>query len=164
MSFETRRADGVPAWKVMLPLFTDVDRGDIVTYDAIEECLGYDIRLNRSPIYRMQRDLLEVHKRSIMAVPNVGYRVVQASEQEAQAHGYRRRSKRSLTRAVHVAAGTDLSLVSMDQAKRVTAMVGWLQGLAIMVDSAHRRIDLHESMIANLTQRVEGVEKQTGTP
>lgn len=105
--------DEEPEWrKLYEALLSSADFGETITYEALDEVLGRPFRENRSPLYRARREMGDVRKRWLEAVPNIGYRVILADEHIEVANRHRQRAKRQLGLMVHVANVTDLSALS----------------------------------------------------
>jgi hypothetical protein len=93
----------------------------ILTYDAMEELLGFDVRNRRDLVYRAIRALLEENERTLEAVPNQGYRVVYPQEHERLAHGYQRGAKRKITKAIRTTKGTNRNGLTQEERTRLDA-------------------------------------------
>lgn len=93
----------------------------MLTYDAMEELLGFDVRTYRDLVYRAIRALLEEDERTLEAVPNLGYRVVFPQEHERLAHGYQRGAKRKITKAIRTTRGTNRNGLTQDERSRLDA-------------------------------------------
>ena len=95
-------------------LLERADSGDIITYAQIEELLDRKFEVNRGPLYRARRELGELRKHWLEAVPNVGYRVIEPAEHVRISAGHRRKSRRQVGMAIRVLQSTDLAQLSGD--------------------------------------------------
>lgn len=156
--FQTQRDDGVPLWRITYDLFRTLPYGELVTYEQLNVRLGFDVRLNRHPIYRADQELRQSDQRALVAAAGQGYRVLHPNEQEAVAQGHRRKSVRSMRRAVSVAQATNLLLVDADQRVRLDAFVRWGVGVMESLEYSHRRHEKTERLVADIDRRLKVVE------
>jgi alkylated DNA nucleotide flippase Atl1 len=92
--------DGVPKTEIVYDLMAAVEPGAIVTYGAMEDALGFDVRDGRRSIVSKAIRRLEVRNlRTAEAVPTVGYRVVDAFEHERLSALHNRKAIRQVRRA-----------------------------------------------------------------
>jgi hypothetical protein len=88
--------DDKPEWrKIYDDLLAEADYGRIVTYLELSEVLG--------------RELGNLRLRWLIAVPNVGYRVIDANEHIHVADDHKHRARRQMTRMLEVSRATDLA-------------------------------------------------------
>jgi hypothetical protein len=109
--FQPRR--GKAEWRYIYDeLLVDADFGDIITYQALSDCLERDFARNRAPIYRATRELGEVRHRWLIAEPGVGYRVIEANEHVYVAQAHKVRGQRQFSRMIEVDFSTDLAALT----------------------------------------------------
>ena len=102
--------DDKPEWrKIYDELLDGADYGRIVTYMELSEVLGRKFEDHRSPIYRARRELGNLRLRWLIAVPRVGYRVIDANEHIHVADDHKHRARRQMTRMLEVSRATDLA-------------------------------------------------------
>lgn len=102
--------DDKPEWrKIYDELLDDADYGRVVTYEELTTVLGRRFELHRSPIYRARRELGNLRLRWLVAVPKIGYRVIDANEHIHVADDHKHRARRQMTRMLEVARSTDLA-------------------------------------------------------
>ncbi|GAA2182113.1 hypothetical protein GCM10009785_19890 [Brooklawnia cerclae] len=90
--------------------------GDVVGYDEFGDALDLHPDVNRKVIQDAVRaagtEFLDVDRQALEAVPNVGYRIVPASEHVRLARGLQRQSSRALVRGHTVVAKVDYNALS----------------------------------------------------
>src|SRR5882672_3658530 len=67
-----------PKWRPIYDLALTRAPDDLITYDELEQALGYDVTspgASRSPIYAASKRLLNEHDRALVADPTKGYRI-----------------------------------------------------------------------------------------
>jgi hypothetical protein len=127
-------------WRIVLGLALAEKIGDTVTYGALEESLGRDIRSDRGPIYRAMRRLERDHMRTLFAIPNVGYKVAHAAEHEGIVRSRQRRSRRQVSKGISVARATDRSALSTTERQRIDALEERMTRLDQMMRAGDKRL------------------------
>lgn len=133
-----------PEWQMIYDdLLADADFGAVVTYERLEEVLGRSFRANRGPLYRAREHLGEIRKRWLTAVPNVGYRVVDANEHVRVAAIHKRAGRRQYRQMVRVLENTDLTRLEPDALAEWDAQrkIGFVVWAVIEHESRIRRIE-----------------------
>ena len=143
MTFEPK--GDVAEWQLVYNHIETLDVGDIVTYEKLSELLGREFKTARGPFHKANRQLLSKHKRGMLNVKNVGYRVVTAEEHELAARDQHKYAKRRMRASKHWLANTDRSELAPEVAERFDRIEGQLD----------RQIDFTR----RLDKRVERVEK-----
>jgi len=132
-------ADGGPSQvDRALACFTGQDSGVVVTYDTLFDVTGLsDRRRLSSVIVDVKARLLVADRHTLVAVPNVGYRVTDALGNVGVAEDHRRRATRSSRRVRRTVTATDRhALLGNDDAlRRLDQLEGW----SARVDQAMRR-------------------------
>jgi hypothetical protein len=80
-------------------LLRGLQPGDVLEYKQVIEVEDLDLQGDRSPIYGAQKLLEKNDRRTVEAVPNVGYRVVEADEHARLASNHTRKAKRQYGKA-----------------------------------------------------------------
>jgi hypothetical protein len=114
--------------------------GEIITYDKISEIIGRPFKDSRTPIYRALRELQECHKRSLINVPNTGYRIPTAPEHEGLVKKRLGRAKRQTKKAFLESTSADRSFLSYYEAKRHSDMELNMQMLMDMEKRVNKRL------------------------
>jgi hypothetical protein len=105
-----------PEWLMVYEdLLDSADFGDVISYAQLEETLGRPFAANRGPLYRARDQLGELRKRWLEAVPNVGYRVVDAGEHVRVAASHKLKGRRQYGRMLKVMQVTDLTKLGPDE-------------------------------------------------
>jgi hypothetical protein len=105
-----------PEWQMVYDdLLLKADFGDVITYAMLEETLGRPFASNRGPLYRARDHLGDMQKRWLEAVPNIGYRVIDAAEHIRVAAGHKAKGRRQYGRMLKVMQVTDLTKLGPDE-------------------------------------------------
>ena len=162
-------------WRIIYGLLLETPVDGVVTYAQMGDAIGLDPDKDRHAIQHEQLD-----KRAVDAVPNVGYRVVEAPEHLGLARRHQRKAGRSLARGQSKAVNVDLSGVEPEvrRALEVTAQAFALQmdfnrRFAVRqsrLEKAVREITETQSAdrrhtddeVARLRERVEKLERERG--
>jgi DNA-binding winged helix-turn-helix (wHTH) protein len=129
-------------------LLASADYGSIVTFADLARVLDHDAhdrqRL-RAPIARARRELGSQRSMWLVAVPNVGYRVIQANEHVSVADDHKHRGQRQFSRMLDVSRATNLSRLTPEE------LATWdtqsrINGFLLMV------VRSHESRIRRIEQ------------
>lgn len=87
-------------WQVIYDLLVKLNVGGVVTYVEIGEALDLDPVVDRNKIAGAMRkaadEYLHENRRAVEVVPNIGYRVVEATEQLRIARRYQKKAGRAL--------------------------------------------------------------------
>jgi hypothetical protein len=142
-------------WRTIYALLKANGVGDTLTYERMGEALDLDPERDRQTIrtalYRAAREYEHVDKHALEAIPNVGYRIVEAIEHLTLAQRQQRRAGRALQRGHSVAVNVDFN--GMDPSVRKGfEVVG--QAFALQMDF-NRRFDVRQ-------KRLESVVHHTG--
>ncbi len=140
----------LPQWKMVYDELQMLNVGETIEYEALAAAVGFDVRSNRSPIYKAQRVLETEQHRTIANVLGVGYRVVEALEHETLARKHHKRSKKQLSKATARIRSADRSKLSAEDRKRFDAIELNLSRQSEMI----RRLD-------NRVQQVESAVKES---
>jgi hypothetical protein len=108
-----------PEWRIVYDeLLSGADYGQVITYLQLAEVLERDIHERerlRAPIARARRELGNLRSMWLIAVPNVGYRVIQANEHVSVADDHKHRGQRQFTRMLDVSRATNLSRLNPEE-------------------------------------------------
>ena len=108
--------DAKPEWrKIYDELLSDAEYGTVITYEELSDVLGRNFGEHRGPIYRARRELGNMRFRWLVAVPTVGYRIINANEHIQVADDHKHRARRQMSRMIEVARATDLSQLNGEE-------------------------------------------------
>jgi hypothetical protein len=155
MRFQTTAPDGIPWWKRLYDLFHDQEYGTIVPYDKVTEVVGIDLREQRSPIYRAIQELEEHAQRTLVAVPNQGYRVAQPADHAHLAHRRRRLAGRQMGKAVSVAMATNRALVTTEQIRKIDEFANWAVAVQNILVVHNTQLGKHEERLAAIEKKLD---------
>lgn len=154
-------------WRALLPLFVEVERGTVVTYDELAEALDLDPTKDRRAIQaavgQAQKTLSREHDRSLTPVRNVGYRVVLPNEHVDLAGRQQRKGRKAIARAQGHVDHVDLSSLSDEGRQIVYAAaraLSWQQQQIRRLDL--RQADL-EHVLMSVTSRQDRSEAEHAT-
>lgn len=143
MTFEPK--GDVAEWQLIYNHLVTLNVDDVVEYDTLTELLGREFKSARGPFHKANRHLLADHKRGMLNVKNVGYRVVPAEEHERAARDQHRFAKRRLRASKHWLANTDRSELPAEVAERF--------------DRLEEQLDRQIDFTRRIDKRVARVEK-----
>lgn len=152
-------------WRILYEeVFSGAAHGALFTYARLGEALGLHPEEDRHAIQmatrRAARELEEVDKRALDAVPNTGYRVVQVVEHMDLARRQQRRSNRALRSGRSKVENVDLSGMEPETRKAFEVMA---RAFAMQMEF-NRRIDVRqhhlETATRTVTQRQERSEEE----
>jgi hypothetical protein len=131
----------LPEWRVIYDLLLeDADFDDLISYDDLDQALGRDFRSQRGPLYRARTELGAQRHRWLEAVPNKGYRVIQAREHLRVAHGHKQRARTQYRAMMTVGAATDLARLTPDELEAFDAQTRINATLFAIVTSHEQRL------------------------
>lgn len=100
-------------WRIVYEKLVATETGGVITYEEIADALELDAKDDRHAIQmavrRAGREHEEVDKRAIEAVPNVGYRMVEAPEHLRLARGHQKKASTALRNGHSKVVNVDLS-------------------------------------------------------
>jgi hypothetical protein len=105
-----------PEWRQVYDgLLAAADFGRLVTYEELSAVLGRRFMNNRGPIYRARQELGHLRLRWLEAVPQQGYRVIDASEHVRVAGDHKVRGQNQFSKMLEVSRATDLHRLTPDE-------------------------------------------------
>ena len=135
----------VPEWRLIYDkLMSRAEYGETITYEQLDDVLGRPFMKNRTPIYRATKQLEMERNRHLVAVPNIGYRVIEAREHIAVATSRRARAGRQIRRGVEVLQATEISRLTpaeLDAYDRQTRINTALFSAIVHVDQRLTRVE-----------------------
>lgn len=154
----------VARWRVIYDALKPLAVDDVLTYEDASSLLGLDPETDRSTIQaairRASRTFEKADKHALVAVPNVGYRVVRADEHVVLARGQQRRASRALERGHSKVVNVDLRGLSPE----VRALTEATARAFSMQMDFNRRFDVRqnrlESVISEVSQRTDRSEAE----
>lgn len=153
MMFETKNE--VAEWRILFDAIRPLPEGSLISYEQFEMMLGRDLRGDRAPIYRTQRQMLADDNRTLVNVPGVGYRISKPDEHEGLAVGYRKGARRKMKKAIRVIDGTDRSRLSAKASQRLTAVEVNMRAQDSMLRRTEARVSILEKNDAKQDDRIE---------
>lgn len=145
-----------PQWQMVYDAMSDLDIGDVLTYQSIAEALGAD-KFNpnhRAPFYKAANVWGEEHSRAFMAVQRVGYRVVEPAEHEVMARDKHKRSRRQLRKGLEVIHRADRSKLPPDVVARFDSLEHTISRHADALRTLRTRQQRSETAIAASRQEI----------
>lgn len=159
-------AGEIARWRSVYDMLKPLAVDDVLTYEDVADVLGLDAEKDRSlmqsTIRRAARTYETVDKHALVAVPNVGYRVVRADEHVVLARGQQRRASRSLQRGHSKVVNVDLRGLSPEVRQLTEATA---RAFSLQMDF-NRRFDVRqqrlESVVSEVSERTERSEAEIG--
>jgi hypothetical protein len=147
-------------WRFIYDELTKLNVDDVLTYEALADTLDLDAKGDRHKIQmavrRAAKEYLEVDKRALDAVPNVGYRVVEASEHLMLAQRFQRKSNRALVAGRSRVVNVDMNALEPEARKAFEVVaIAFSQMLDFQrrMDVRQKRLEQAVDTIANQHER-----------
>jgi hypothetical protein len=151
-------------WRVVYDLLAAAEMNGIVSYEDMAEALDVDPAKDRALIRDAMRRAAKEHevadKRAVVAVPNVGYRVVQPQEHLTLARRHQVRSSRSLVRGHSKAVNVDMSKIEPETRRALERVAGVIQLQMDFNRRAQSKLAAHDDAIKSLTEATERTEAE----
>lgn len=144
---------GDAQWKIAFRLLAPMQPDEIIPYQVL--CDAYDTdtgdlaRVQRM-VMRANKDLLAECGRQVVAVKDVGYRMLRAAEHSAQARRHERNSRRQLDQALVVVTATHLDELTPAQRERAVQHQFLLSQMCYALDEHENRLNEHNDLISGL--------------
>ncbi len=146
-----------PYWQIIFDRLAGMEVNDLITYEQLWLLIpGASHNTIRNAFYKAQRELEDIHRRTLDCLRNTGYRVVEATEHERLARGHHRKARRSMGRAIRKAHSADRTRLAPADRRRIDAIEDHLTRQAGMIRRLDERIEKTE-------QRTAQTEKNTAT-
>lgn len=154
-------------WRILYGVLQDTAVGSVAPYNQLAQALSVhpvrDRRTIQAAMSRAARELEEVDKHAVEAVANIGYRVVEASENLRLARGHQRKSVLALRRGKSKLVNID----PVDFSKLPAAMQTLVHNALVLVTEQqdfNRRTDIRqknlEAAMASVQQKSSATEDQ----
>ena len=117
--------------------------GETVPYAELEDLLGTGRKQVQAAVRAAAPEFLDVDQQAVEAVPNVGYRIVPASDHVRLAQGLQRRSSRALVRGHAVVTKVDFATLSPEVRALTEATA---RAFAVQIDF-NRRMDVRQERL-----------------
>lgn len=148
-------------WRTIYRALRDTPTGEILTYEQLGEALGLDPVKNRgaitAPMRRAAQEHEEVDKRTIEAIPDEGYRVLDVGGQLRLARTRGRKAGTQLELAHSAAVNVDLSGVDLEVRKGFEVLaIGYME-----LKDANRRMLSRQRRMERTIRAVEEGSGQT---
>lgn len=157
--FQPSRPDGRSDWRVIFDRVADLDYGAEVTHQELLEELGVDdqARLYRA-VGRANRELWKTREKSLAVIRGKGYRILQPSEHERLAEGYKEQARGRMSNAIAVMQATNLSGMTAQEREWAIRVTSGLQMLARVMDEHAAKLARHDELLDELRAKVERIE------
>jgi hypothetical protein len=109
----------VALWRVVYDYIKELNVGDIVTYDKLEEVAGEGIGVIRSSIYRTCKELLKTHKRTLQVERMVGYKIIEGMNIMGKAIVRQDRAERQIKSADYEISNVDTIKLTVEERKKL---------------------------------------------
>jgi hypothetical protein len=151
-------------WRAAYDLFARASVNDVVTYDQLAEAMDVDLEDRHAiqmAVRRAAKEHEEQDKRAVEAVPNKGYRIVEAPEHLRLAKSHQRRSTRALKRGQSKVVNVDLNEVADPEARKAFEVMAL--GFAAQMEFNQRivsRMRRQDAAFESLKQRQEATTEE----
>jgi hypothetical protein len=154
-----RREDA--QWRIAFEMLAPMKPDDLMPYQAL--CEAYDtddLHKVQRMVMRANQDLLSECGRKVVAVPEIGYRMIRAAEHVTHARRHELASRRQLSRAVEVIESTRVNELTPAQKESVAQLGMIYRGMVEAFDYHEERLNEHDSMIAKLQRGQDELRAQ----
>ncbi|SIJ95529.1 Uncharacterised protein [Mycobacteroides abscessus subsp. abscessus] len=163
--------------QTVVDLFADVEPGQVVPYDFLEAALGLDRAMTQGVVNQAKSGIQREHQKSLVAVRNVGYQVIEPQSHIRLAQDHQRKGRRQTRKALMAVENTDYD--KLDEADRlrfdvavgvIKTLVQWerradlryasrekLDAFVAKQDSRNERTDNEVSELRDRLSRVESL-------
>lgn len=138
--------------RMVVDLVADTPAGDVVPYDVLEIALGVDRRTVQTVVNQAKPSLQKTCQKSLVAIRNVGYRVLLPGEHLELAKTHQKRGRRQTRKAKSAVKNTDFAQLS--DIERVK------YDIAVATISALERFEKRADLRYASRERVESFIKQ----
>ncbi len=136
---------------LVLDLLRGASVGDVVTYGDLYEALKTSDRaLVQAAVGSAKNEFLRIDQRALEAVPNIGYRLVESSDQMRLAKGQQSKASRALVKSKDLVVNIDYNNLTPVERKLAEAM-GYM--LAQQSDFM-RRYDIRHKNLENALEAI----------
>lgn len=66
-----------PYWQMIYDVISNLNVGEVISYDDMTEAIGKDINNNRTAVYKARKVLLKEKKRFLIVERGIGYKVIE---------------------------------------------------------------------------------------
>jgi hypothetical protein len=151
----------VARWVLIYEGLRDLDPDTVVTYEELSEWAGINIRLDRSPVRRAEKELLDKHQRALTNEREVGYRVMHASEHGGAARYQTKKANRRIRTAIDLLTKADRNELTPQQGQVYDAQAGALQAVSDITRRLSRRQDRLEEGLKAARKETQAVRRET---
>lgn len=145
----------------VIELVADAEPGDVIPYELLEAALGLDRHSTQSVVNQAKLGLQKGHQKSLMAVRNVGYRVLAPAEHLELAQAHQAKGRRQTRKSRHAVEHTDYTKLSEAERTKFDIAVGVLRTLerwerrADLRYASKERLDEFVAMQSNKNDRTD---------
>lgn len=148
-------------WRIVYDLLAAANTGEVVTYDELAQALDLDPETGRPAIQAAMRRAAKHHertdKRAVDAVPNKGYRVVEAPEHLQLARRYQKRSTNALASGHSKAVNVDMAGLEPDVRHAFEVVA---QAFSMQMDF-NRRFDTRQAHLERTVAKIVDQESRS---
>lgn len=148
-------------WRALYDLLVTTSVDSIVTYDQLGAAVSLDPDADRHAIQmalrRAAQEFEEADKHALVAVPNVGYRVVEAQEHLTLAKDQQRRASRALVRGHSKVVNVDLAGVDPEVRNAFQVVA---QAFSMQMEMS-RRLDARQSNLEQVVRAVTAKQERS---
>lgn len=146
--------------EMVLEMLAAADYDTTVKYSALEDALDADRATVQAAVHQAKPALERNHRKAVVAVKNVGYRIVNPSEHHGLAVVHQKKSVRQIRKSLSKVNYVDASQLTEGEKAAVTLAA---TSLALQLDYMRRndiRAKRHDDMIKATQKRTERTEAE----
>lgn len=134
---------------------------NVLPYEVL--CEAYDtddLHKVQRMVMRANQDLLAQLGRKVVAVPEVGYRMIRAAEHVTHARRHELASRRQMGKALDVIESTRMNELTPVQVENVSQLRITYRGMVEALNYHEERLNEHDGMIAKLQRGQDELRAQ----
>jgi len=142
-----------PAWKMIYDQVKDLPAGELITNEQLSEMIDGDILKYRSAVYRARKELAKTHKRYLVSVRGVGYKVVEGLLQLSHAEHRHDSATRQIKMANFEAINIDTKKMPPEERQRWSEFMVWngnaLNAMSKQAEQVAKFQEVTSDMVSN---------------
>lgn len=149
--------DEKPQWQYLYDQVKDMQTDHILPWATLKALTGFDRKMITRLVYCANKHLLEDHKRRLISVRGIGYKIGNVNEQIAEATKRKGKARRQLKTGVSELINIDINTIPQEEKQRIIQMTNHFQsGLRVLRKDS---IDAIEKTKESIKLQVDGVSK-----
>jgi len=112
-------------WRILYNAVVMMPVNKVISFQELEDIVGFDLRKNRTAIYKARVKLAKNNKRYLVSEHNEGYRIVEGTDILNHAESRHEKANTQIKLANFEASNLDTSKMSPDEKQRLSSFLAW---------------------------------------